>query len=159
MAKKATTIYIDDSAIWVLVTKGKQPRKWSSTPLEPGMVKGGVVHDEDAVAAKLRELWKDKRIEKRRVIAGVSGINCLYRLITLPELPKDMLPEAVRREAARILAVPLEQLYLSWQTLPSPRGEALIYLAASPRNSVDTLISTLRKARLKPRLMDLKPLA
>jgi len=159
MAKKTTTIYIDDSAIRVLVARGREPRKWLSIALEPGLVKSGVVQDEDAVAATLRKLWKDKRIEKKRVIAGISGINCLYRLITLPELPKDMLPEAVRREAARILASPLEQLYLSWQTLPSPRGETLIYLAASPKNSVDALISTLRKARLKPYLMDLKPLA
>jgi len=159
MAKKVTTIYIDDSAIWVLVARGREPRKWLSIALEPGLVKGGVVRDEDAVAARLRELWQNKRIGKRRVVAGISGINCLYRLITLPELPKDMLPEAVRREASRILAVPLEQLYLSWQTLPSPRGETFIYLAASPRNSVDALISTLHKAGLKPYLMDLKPLA
>lgn len=159
MAKEATTIYIDDSALWVLKTRGRRPQKWASMPLKPGMVKAGVVRDEDAVAAKLRELWRNKRIGKRRVIAGISGINCLYRLITLPELPKNILPEAVRREATRILAVPLEQLYLSWQTLPSPRGETLVYLTAFPRNAVDTLISSLRKAGLKPRLMDLKPLA
>jgi len=159
MAKKTTTIYIDDSAIRVLVAGKGVPLKWTSMPLEPGLVKYGVVHDEDDVAARLKKLWKDNKIGKKRVIVGISGINCLYRLITLPELPKDMLPEAVRREAARILASPLEQLYLSWQTLPSPRGETLIYLAASPRNSVDALISTMHKAKLKPYLMDLKPMA
>ena len=159
MAKEITTIYIDDSAIWALVTKGKQPRKWGTMPLEPGMVKDGVILNEDAVAAKVRELWKTKGIGARRVIAGISGINCLHRLLALPELPKDILPEAVRREASRVLGVPLEQLYLSWQTLPSLRGETLIYLAASPRNSVDALISALRKAGLNPYLMDLKPLA
>ena len=159
MAREATTIYIDNSAIWVLVARGKQPRKWASMPLEPGSVKDGVVQDQDAVASKIKELWQTQGIGTRRVIAGISGINCLYRLITLPELPKSLLPEAVRREAARVLGVPLEQLYLSWQTLPTLRGEMLVYLAASPRNSVDALISTLRKAGLNPYLMDLKPLA
>ena len=159
MAKEATTIYIDDSAIWVLKTRGRQPRKWASMPLEPGLVKDGVVLDEDAVADKVRELWQTQGIGTRKVIAGISGINCLYRLITLPELPKNILPEAVRREAARILAIPLQQLYISWQTLPTLKGETLVYLIASPRNSVDALISTLRKAELNPYLMDLKPLA
>jgi len=159
MAREATTIYIDNSAIWVLVARGRQPPKWASTPLEPGSVKDGVVQDQDAVASKVKELWRSQKISTRRVVAGISGINCLYRLITLPELPKSLLPEAVRREAARVLGVPLEELYLSWQILPSLKGETLIYLAASPRNSVDALISTLRKAGLNPYLMDLKPLA
>jgi type IV pilus assembly protein PilM len=80
-------------------------------------------------------------------------------LLTLPDLSRDLLPEAVTREAGRVLGIPLEQLYLSWQTLPSPRGEILVYLTASPKNSVDALISTLQKAGLNPYLIDLKPLA
>jgi len=155
----ATTIYIDDSAISVLTTKGRQPQKWASIPLESDLVKDGVVLNEDAVASKIKELWQNQSIGARRVIAGISGINCLYRLLTLPELSKDLLPEAVKREAGRVLGVPLEQLHLSWQILPSLKGETLIYLIASPRNSVDALISTLRKAGLNPYLMDLKPLA
>jgi len=158
MAKQATSIYIDSSAVWVLVARGKQPRKWASMPLERGLVKDGVIQEPNAVASKIKELWRTHKIGDRKVIAGVSGINCLYRSITLPELPRDLLPEAVKRETARILAVPLEQLYLSWQTLPALKGETKVYLAALPRNSIDALISTLRKAGLNPYLMDLKPL-
>lgn len=128
-------------------------------PLEPGLVKGGVILNQDTVVGKVEELWQTQGIGTRKVIAGISGINCLYRLITLPELPKNILPAAVKREAARILAIPMEQVYLSWQTLPTLKGETLVYLIASPRNSVDALISTLRKAGLNPYLMDLKPLA
>jgi type IV pilus assembly protein PilM len=159
VAKEATTIYIDDSAIWVLTTKGRQAQKWVNMPLEPGLIKDGVILNEEAVADKVRELWQAQKMGTDRVIAGISGINCLYRLLTLPELPKELLPEAVKREAGRVLGVPLEQLYLSWQTLPSLKGESLVYLAASPRNLVDALVSTLRKAELNPYLMDLKPLA
>ncbi len=159
MAKEAATIHIDDSAIWVLVAKGREAQRLASLPLEPGLVKDGVVHNEDAVASKVRELWATQGIRARRVIAAVSGINCLYRLVTLPELPKELLPEAIRREAGRALGVPLEEVHLSWQTLPSLKGETLVYLAASPRNAVDGLVSALRKAGLDPYLMDLKPLA
>ncbi|MCD6599112.1 MAG: pilus assembly protein PilM [Dehalococcoidia bacterium] len=160
MAKEVTTIYIDDSAIRVLRSKGRQVRKWADMPLESGLVKDGTVVDEDAVAAKIKELWQTQKIGSRKVIAGVNGINCLYRLITLPELPKNILPEAVEREARRILAIPLEQLHLSWQAiLTLKKGEMLVYLAALPRNSTDGLISTLHKAGLNPYLMDLKPLA
>jgi len=160
MVKEATTIYIDDSAIQVLISKGRQVRKWASMPLEPGLVKDGTVVDEDAVAAKIKELWQTQKIGSRKVIAGVNGINCLYRLLTLPELPQNILPEAVEREARRVLAIPLEQLHISYQALLTlKKGEMLVYLAALPRNSTDGLISTLHKAGLNPYLMDLKPLA
>ena len=159
MAKETTTLYIDDSAIWVLVSRGREARKWSSMPLKPGLVKNGVILNQDAVAAQVKELWQTQEIGGKRVISSTSGINCFYRLISLPELPKNILPEAVKREAANILAAPLGQLYLSWQTLPTPKGETLIYLAASPRSPIDALISTLRQAGLDPYLMDLRPLA
>jgi len=159
MAKEATSIYIDDSGIRVLAVRGRQPRKWATMSLDPGLVGDGVILDEDAVAAKVRQLWQEQKLGVRRVIAGISGVNCLYRTIILPELPRNLLPEAVRREMGRALGVSLEQLHISWQAIPSLKGETLIYLAASPKNSLDSLISTLRKAGLNPYLMDLKPLA
>ena len=158
MAKQATSIFIDDSMVSILTAGGKHVQKWGNIPLEPGMVRDGVIIDMDGVVDKVKELCKTERAGGR-VIAGVSGINCLYRIITLPNLPGKMLPEAVEREAARVLGVPLGQLYLSWQTLPSNKTETKVYLAASPKRTVDTLISTLRKAGLNPYLMDLKPLA
>lgn len=159
MAKEATSIYIDDSGIRVLTVRDRQPRKWATMSLDPGLISAGVILDEDAVAAKVRQLWQEQKLGVQRVIAGISGINCLYRTIVLPELPRNLLPEAVRREVGRALGVSLEQLHISWQEIPSLKGETLIYLAASPKNSVDSLISTLRKAGLNPYLMDLKPLA
>ncbi len=133
-------------------------QKWCNITLAPEVVRDGATTDMDGVADKVKELCKTEHAGGK-VIAGVSGINCLYRIITLPNLPGKMLPEAVEREAARVLGVPLGQLYLSWQTLPSIKTETKVYLAASPKKTVDTLISTLRKAGLNPYLLDLKPLA
>ena len=159
MANDVTTVYIDDSAIKVLTSRGRQPRKWATAPLNPGLVRDGVILNEDVIAGKIKELWQSQKFDANKVIAGISGINCLYRLLVLPELSKDLLYEAVNREAARVLGVPLEQLHISWQILSTIRGETLVYLAASPKNSVDAVISTLHKAGLTPYLMDLKPLA
>ena len=159
MANDITTIYIDDSAIKVLTSRGRQPRKWAAAVLDHGLVRDGVIMDEDAIAGKIKELWQSQNFRASKVIAGISGINCFYRLLVIPELSKDLLSEAVNREAARVLGVSLEQLHISWQILSSTGGEALIYLAAAPKTSVDALISTLHKAGLNPHLMDLKPLA
>ncbi|MEA3254170.1 MAG: pilus assembly protein PilM, partial [Chloroflexota bacterium] len=158
MAREATSIYIDNSSIRVLTLRGKQAQKWGTIPLEPGLVKDGVIIDKDTVTSKIKELWRKEKIGSHRVIAGINGINCFYRFLSLPELPRNLLDEAAMREARRALGVPVEQLHLSWQVLPSPKGETRIYLVAAQRSSVDTLISVLRRAGLTPYLMDLAPL-
>lgn len=159
MAKTCTSLYVGESAITALVLRGKRPHRWGTVALDEGTVKDGVILDQEAVAAKLRELWSSQHLGIRQVVAGISGINCLYRVLSFPELPASLLSEAVTREASRTLGVPMEQVYVSWQTISSGRDETRVYLAAAPRNTVDTLVRTLRKAGLNPGIMDLRPLA
>ena len=159
MARDAIAIYIDDSAIRLLSVSGKRAKQWAVEPLEAGLVRDGYIVDEPAVAARIRTLWAKEQPGSQRVIAGISGINCLYRLLTLPELPKNLIVEAVKREAGRALGVPLEQLHMSWQTLPGKPDETLVYVAAAARSTVDSIIRTLKKANLNPYMMDIAPLA
>jgi type IV pilus assembly protein PilM len=160
MAKKITTLFIRDTGIYLLMTKGSQVEKWASSPLEPGLVSQGLVLDEDKVAEKVKQLFKETGAKTTGVTIGLSGHDSLYRILTLPELPDAILPEAVKREARRTIPTPLEEVYFSWQRLPSPtKGETRVFLATYPRNLVDALIRTLRKAGVKVSAMDLAPLA
>jgi type IV pilus assembly protein PilM len=159
MAKKVSTVFVRDDAINLLVMRGERVEKWASLPLEAGLVNHGLITDPARVAERLKELFKLKKVPMGRVIAGISGHNSVFRIITLPELPDDVLPEAVKREAKRAIPVPLEEVYLSYQTIPTIRGETLVFLAAFPRNIVDTLRQTLQRAGLNPYVMDLAPLA
>jgi len=159
MAKRVTTLFIRDTAINVLVMKGGQIEKWASSPLEPGLVSEGLIVDEDQVADQVKELFKQEKAKMNKVIIGLTGLDSLYRVVTLPELPEEILPEAVRREAQRAIPKPLEEVYFSYQLLPTPKGESRVFLATFPRNLVDALVRTLRKAGVKPYAMDLAPLA
>jgi len=159
MARKVTTLFIRDTNINLLVMKGRRVEKWASLSLEPGLVSQGLILDEAQVASKVKELFKLERVTARKVTAGLSGFNTLYRMITLPELPEAILPEAVKHEARRAIPVPLDEVYLSYQPVPAPRGETRVFLAAFPRNVADALLRTLRQAGLEPHIMDLAPLA
>jgi type IV pilus assembly protein PilM len=159
MANKNVTLYIDDTSIRLLITSGKRIIKWADSPLEPGLVQNGVVQKEAEVANNVKLLFQDLKLRAQKVIVGVSGLHCLTRPFTLPQMPKEMLDEAVKREAKRLLPVPLEQLYLSWQTIPTPNGKTNVFLVAIPCQAADALFKTLAQAGIKPYLMDLKPLA
>ena len=159
MAKKVTTIFIRDDAINLLVMRGERVEKWATMPLEPGMVSQGLIVDEAQLVEKIRELFKLQKLGMGKVIAGISGHNSVYRIITLPELPEAVLPEAVKREAKRVIPVPLEEVYLSYQAITPTKGVTMVFLAAFPRNIADTLYQTLHRAGLQPYIMDLAPLA
>jgi len=159
MAKKIVTLYIDEVSIRLLESSGRRIKRWGDLPLEPGLVQGGVVIKEAEVATKIRQLLKAQKVKAKKVIVGLSGLRCLTRPITLPQLPKPMLADAVIREAKRVLPVPLEQFYVLWQTIAAPQGKTRVFLTAIPCNTADALLRTLHKAGLKPYLIDLKPLA
>jgi type IV pilus assembly protein PilM len=159
MAKKIVSIFIRDTDVHLLAMNGKRVVRWANLPLEPGLVAQGVIREETPVADKIKELLRLEKISAGKVIAGMSGMNSLYRLITLPEMPDAILSEAVKREAKRVLPVSPDEVYLSYQPVPSGRGERRLFLAAYPRNMTDALLRTVRQAGLDPYLMDLAPLA
>jgi len=160
MAKRATTLFIRDTGINLLVVKGEKIEKWASMSLDPGLVSQGLIVDEAQVADKVKQLFKETGVKADKVITALSGHDSLYRIISLPELPDAVLPEAIRREARRTIPTPLEEVYFSYQRLPSlTKGESRIFLVTFPRNLVDALVRTLRQAGVKPYIMDLAPLA
>ena len=158
MAKRVTTLFITDTAINLLVMKGEKVEKWASSSLEPGLVSQGLVVNEEQVADQVKELFKQEKVKTDKVIIGLSGLDSLYRIITLPDLPEAIIPEAVRREANRTIPTPLEEVYFSYQRLPAT-GEGRFFLATFSRNLTDALVRTLRKAGVKPYIMDLSSLA
>jgi type IV pilus assembly protein PilM len=160
MAKRVTTLFIRDTSINLLIMKGEQVEKWASLPLETGLVSQGLIADEEQVADKVKQIFKETGASTSKVITALSGDDSLYRIITLPELPEAVLPEAIRREVKRTIPTPLEDIYYSYQNLPSiMKGESRIFLVAFPRNLADALVRTLRRAGVKPYIMDLAPLA
>lgn len=159
MAKRVVSLYLDDSRLWLLETRGHRIKEWADSPLEPGLVRDGVVVDEAVVAGKIVALLKSRKVRAKKVVAGLSGIHGFFKLITLPDVSGSLLSRAVKLEAEKALPIPLDQLYLSWQILSRQGGGIQAFLAAVPRSQVDALVKTMRAAGLNPYLIDLKPLA
>jgi len=159
MSKKIITLYIEDNEIKLLVASGKAVEKWATAPLGSGMVNEGIVLQEDAVAERLRSLAESQGVSGALVVAGISGQNSIFRLINLPEVPKNILDDAIQSEASRVIPVPLDQVYLARQQLSSGSREMRFFIAAYPKNTTDALIRTIHKAGLKAKVMDLAPLA
>jgi type IV pilus assembly protein PilM len=158
MAKRVTTLFIEDTAIRLLVARGKHAEKWASVPLEPGMVKHGQIQDKVRIVDKLKETFRWAKVSNR-VVLGLSEPGSLYRIITLPKLPDSILPEAVKREAERVIPLPQDEIYLAYQVISVHQDDMQLFLAAFSRNAVDTLIGAIQAAGIKAVSLDLVPLA
>ena len=160
MASETVTVYIDDASLRIMVVQGKRIQLWAESPLPSGLVEDNVIVKEAELAALLMQLFDVQDIKTRRVNLGMSGIRCLTRFINLPKLPKDMLDEAIRRELARSLDVPsrLDEVYLSWQQIPSKEGQTRVFSVGIEQKTVDAMFRVLKLAGLKVGFLEIKPL-
>ncbi len=159
MAKRKVTLYIEDTEIKVLVSRGRKIENWASYSLEPSLVRDGAIMDEARVADAIKELFRLQKISDKKITLALTGLNSIFRIITLPELPAKMVPEAIINEASRVIPMPLEEVYLSHQIISPKQSELRVFLAAYPKSFTDALVRTLNKAGLRVDVMDLAPLA
>ncbi len=153
------TLDIEDTCIRMMVVKGKRVETAASLPLEPGLLRDGVIIDTATVSQRIMELMAAHGITERNVVTSISGIHSIYRVVNLPQLPKNLLDEAARREMERVMPMPLPELYTSWQAVNVSDIETVICLVGSPRNTVDAMLETLQQAGLESKVMDIRPLA
>jgi type IV pilus assembly protein PilM len=142
-----------------MVTRGKRVSKLAEMPLDASLTDIAAEGKEAEVAAGIKHLLKENKIHAKKTVIGLSGLHCLTRPLNLPELPRAMLAEAIMREAKRVLPVPVEQMYISWQIIAVSDGKIQAFMVAIPKQIADTLFNILNQAGFKPYLMDIKPLA
>jgi type IV pilus assembly protein PilM len=159
VAKKITTLFINDKSIRLMVTSGRRISKLAEVPLDMDLESVSDEDKESELVEKIKHLFSANKISPNRFIFGMSGLHCLSRPVVLPLLPRAMQEEAMTREAKRLLPVPPEQLHISWQIVSSDESHMLAFIIAMPRQATDNLLRALERAGLRPYMMDIKPLA
>jgi len=159
MPSKIVSLYINDVSLRLMVTRGKRIARLAEAPLETSLGNIDTKEKEIQLVNKIKTLLKSNKINTRKIILGLSGLHCLTRPLVLPQLPRTMLKEAITRESQRVLPIPLDQLYLSWQIVSTTIDKIYVYVVAVPREIADMVIRVVNQAGYKPYLMDIKPLA
>lgn len=158
-SRSITTLNIEASSARVLNIRGRRVRRWGEVPLAHGAVRDAIVVDPAGVGSAIDGLFRSSRISKSGVLVSLTGFRSVTRIVTLPKLPATLMKEAIRWTARREMPIPLEELYLSWQVIGTQNTEQTIFLLGTPRSLLDSFYQALQKARIKPRAVDLKPLA
>ena len=157
---KVVTVDIDSTAIKLLEIKGGVVRKWAAVSLESGNGEGEVVPDEKTLGAMVKQLMASNGMKASKVIAGISGLYSVSRVLpesSLPPAPTTQ--EAVLEMAKEIMPLSGDKTYLSWQTMAVDGGERMVLTVGVPRPVMDNEVRALKAVGINPQIVELKTMA
>jgi len=133
--------------------------------VKPGIIKEGEIKDEEKLAETIKEAIKKVKGEKLKtkyVVASLPEEKAFLQVIQMPKMSEEDLQSAVIYEAENYIPLPIEEVYLDSQIVP-PVCNHLdhfdILLAALPKKTVDPYLSSLKKAGLQPKTLEIESLS
>ena len=157
--KKITTISFEGNQIRMMTVRGKKVADWQSRSLSSSQMSQGMVHDPQAASLKIKDLLGEMKASRRNVVSAVSGSRSVHRIIRIPIIPDKLLAETIERKARQEFAIPIEESDLSWQVITRRDNHLILYVLAVPKKIIDQQVAALKGAGIRPRKMDIKPLA
>lgn len=159
MTKKRMSLDLDGSFIRMLVTQGRRVLAWETASVPEESMSQGHVQDPASVGLCIQKLMASTNASKRRVVTSLTGQRAFSRMITLPIVKTKHLEEAILRQARRDMPLPPEKTYLSWQEVTREEDHIDIFALAVPRQVLDAHVEALLGVGIRPRAIDLRPLA
>lgn len=157
--KDTTSLVIEQTAVRLLVTSGTSIKRWASAPLEEGLIVEGVVHNPEVVGKAIADLFHQEGIPSNNVITCVSGAHVVHKTFSLPRMRQEDLKNAVLYQARREMPIPMEELVMAWQTINVTEQHHEVFVVGVPRDVVGAFMEALRHGGVRPKAVDIKPLA
>ncbi|WP_127475540.1 type IV pilus biogenesis protein PilM [Microbacterium sulfonylureivorans] len=139
----------------ITVSRNPQVIACGEVPLPPDAAKDSEVLDSGTVAVALRQLWTGARFKSRDVVLGVASRRILVREYTTQAMRPDLLREALPYQVQDLLPVPASQAVLDFFPLGQDGDRVSGLLVAAVSETVEQIIATLGKVKLRARGVDL----
>lgn len=170
MAKGGVSIGLDISTGSIKVAEVNVSRKepiltnLAIIMLPEGAVRDGEIDSPETVATYLKELWKQNRISKRRVVLGIANQKVIVRPMDLPYMPEEELKNAVNYQVQEFIPIPIDEAIVDYEVVDEyMTGEEermqTVLLAAAHREMITAFMDACTSAGLVPEAVELKAFA
>jgi len=134
---------------------------WGEAKIKPGIVEQGEIKNEDVLSEIIKQRLakiKGERIKTKYLIASLPEKKAFLQVIEMPKMKEEELKTSVPFEAENYIPLPIEKVYLDFQTVPSSNqiDHLDILIAALPKKTVDTYVSCFKKAGLIPMALEVE---
>ena len=168
MPDVVTTVDLDATSVRILQTDGQRVERWATArlyPAAPAPVNGDEPSGAEPepkppangdVASVVRRLVRSSGMKKGEVVASISGLYSVARLLSIPADPGGGTPNVPRLVQE---AVSGEDMRLRWQLL-EPKDELhRVLVLGAPTDVVEHQVELLRSADLAPSALETKGMA
>lgn len=130
--------------------------------IAPGIIEGGVIKDEDALAKIIKSACsnvKGKKLKTKYVVASLPEEESFLEVIQMPKMTEEELKVAVPLEAENYIPLPIGEVYLDFQVIPQIKDyfdHLEVLIVAMPKKIVDSYYSCLKKAGLTPIIFEIE---
>jgi type IV pilus assembly protein PilM len=125
--------------------------------LPEGAVVGGIVKDDRAVTAAIRQLWTGKNFKSHDIILGVTHQQVVVREVEVSNLPPKEMKQALPFQVRDVVPLPLDQALIDFYPLEeSPNKDTVRgLLIAAPKEAVINTVRAVERAGLHVSRVDL----
>lgn len=133
--------------------------------IRPGIIKKGEIEKEDDLVETIKAAMdkvQGKRIKTKYVVTSLPEEKAFFQVIQMPKIPPEDLKSAVIYEAENYIPLPIESVYLDFQVIPPLHdhlGHLDVLITAMPKQTIDSYVSSLKKAGLEPIALEVESLA
>lgn len=157
--RKTLTLSFEGSAIRLVSLRGDEVEQWLELGLPENLIQGGTVKDPEMLAERLAESIQANDLPTRRVAAAITGHRAIFRTMAFPDIEEELLDSAVRRKIRQEIPLPEGEMDLSWTIVDRSDDQVQAFVVAVPRSIIDSHMRALLLADLKPKALDVSPLA
>ncbi|MGA9532054.1 MAG: pilus assembly protein PilM [Anaerolineales bacterium] len=157
--RDTVTLSYQGSLVRVLVAHGSEVRLWQSVTIPETILREGNVLDSEAMSVRLADLFEEHRLSKRRIVTAISGQRSIFRTLSLPPMDEDLIDEAVHRKVRQEIPMPNQETDLSFEVVSQSDAGIEVFVIAVPRSVIDNQVEPFVAAGLRPKALDVGPLA
>jgi len=130
--------------------------------IKPGIIKNGKLEDPAALSKVIKNSLKKVRgedLKTKYVVACLPEEKAFLEIIKMPLMEEKELKSAVLLEAENYIPLPMEQVYLDFEVIPSlsgPSDKMEVLIAALPKKIIDSYVEAIRGADLFPKALEVE---
>lgn len=124
---------------------------WGKQLMPKGVIEDFEVKNTEKFAEILKGVLEQdtaKKIKGNMVILSIPEDKIFLRILTVPLMGEEDVPEAIKWEMEGNIPISLEEVYYDWQIVEKGKKEMKVLVAATPRRIVDSLVESFERLGL-----------
>ncbi|OGE86170.1 MAG: hypothetical protein A3J48_00750 [Candidatus Doudnabacteria bacterium RIFCSPHIGHO2_02_FULL_46_11] len=117
----------------------------------------------DVTITTVKELFNRTKVKSKRIVASLPTSTVFVAVIEVPKVKESEQQKAIEFEARKIIPIPLEDVTVSWNSLPPDQGtdssKQSVLLTAVPNHVISNYITVFKALGLSPQAIEVEATA